>query len=103
MAAMAEAPYQSPSLASYAAKHVVLKVEAGLAEITLNRPERKNPLTFDSYAELLWIFQAARADKDVKVFIISGSGGNFSSGGDVHEIIAPLRSSVPRSFSISPA
>ena len=77
-------------LSAYAAKHVVLKIVDGLAEITLNRPERKNPLTFDSYAELLWIFQKARADKEVKVFIMSGAGGNFSSGGDVHEIIAPL-------------
>jgi len=87
---MSDTPYRPPAISTYAARHVVLKVEAGLAEITLNRPERKNPLTFESYAELLWIFQTARGDKDVKIFVVSGSGGNFSSGGDVHEIIAPL-------------
>ncbi|MBL8909031.1 MAG: enoyl-CoA hydratase family protein [Rhizobiales bacterium] len=87
---MSDAPYRAAALSAYAARHVVLNVADGLAEITLHRPERKNPLTFDSYSELLAIFQAARTDKDVKVFVISGAGGNFSSGGDVHEIIAPL-------------
>jgi enoyl-CoA hydratase/carnithine racemase len=87
---MSDQALRAAALSAYAAKHVVLKVGDGLAEITLNRPDRKNPLTFDSYAELLWIFQKARTDKEVKVFIISGAGGNFSSGGDVHEIIAPL-------------
>ena len=87
---MSDEPYRTPALATYSARHVFLNVEAGVAAITLNRPDRKNPLTFESYAELLWIFQAARADKDVKVFVVSGAGGNFSSGGDVHEIIAPL-------------
>jgi len=87
---MVEAPSSPPRLSIYAAKHVLFRIEDGIAEITLNRPDRKNPLTFESYAELLWIFQAARADKEVKVFILSGAGGNFSSGGDVHEIIAPL-------------
>ena len=87
---MNDEPYRMLALATYSARHVVLNVEAGVAAITLNRPERKNPLTFESYAELVWIFQAARADKEVKVFVISGAGGNFSSGGDVHEIIAPL-------------
>jgi enoyl-CoA hydratase/carnithine racemase len=95
MAAVTDAPFPAPALSAYRARHVVLKVAAGLAEITLNRPERKNPLTFDSYAELLWIFQAARADKEVKVFLISGAGGNFSSGGDVHEIIGPLTKMKP--------
>ena len=87
---MSSMPYKAVALSTYAARHVLLKVDEGLAQITLNRPERKNPLTFDSYAELLWIFQTARTDKDVKVFVVSGAGGNFSSGGDVHEIIAPL-------------
>jgi enoyl-CoA hydratase/carnithine racemase len=87
---MSDQALRAAPLSAYAAKHVVLRVSGGLAEITLNRPDRKNPLTFDSYAELLWIFQKARADKEVKVFIVSGAGGNFSSGGDVHEIIAPL-------------
>jgi enoyl-CoA hydratase/carnithine racemase len=90
MGVMNDEPYRILALATYSARHVVLNVEAGVAAITLNRPERKNPLTFESYAELVWIFQAARADKEVKVFVISGAGGNFSSGGDVHEIIAPL-------------
>ena len=90
MVAMADASWQHPSLAAYSATHVRFHVDAGLAEITLNRPERKNPLTFDSYAELIAIFRAARADRAVKAFVITGAGGNFSSGGDVHEIIAPL-------------
>jgi enoyl-CoA hydratase/carnithine racemase len=58
--------------------------------LTLNRPERKNPLTFDSYAELADIFRAAAKDKQVKAIVLSGAGGNFSSGGDVFEIIGPL-------------
>ena len=69
---------------------MLLAVEDGVATLTLNRPERKNPLTFDSYAELVGIFRAARSDETVKVFVLSGAGGNFSSGGDVHEIIGPL-------------
>jgi len=77
-------------LAAYSAEHVLLAVEDGVATITLNRPERKNPLTFHSYAELVAIFAAARTDEDVKAFVIAGAGGNFSSGGDVFEIIGPL-------------
>jgi enoyl-CoA hydratase/carnithine racemase len=70
--------------------HFRLKVEDKVATVTLDRPERKNPLTFDSYAELGETFRAlARAD-DVKAVVIAGAGGNFSSGGDVHEIIGPL-------------
>ena len=61
-----------------------------MATITLNRPEKKNPLTFDSYAELLAIFRTAADDGDVHAFVITGAGGNFSSGGDVFEIIGPL-------------
>jgi enoyl-CoA hydratase/carnithine racemase len=78
------------TLADYAAAHVRLTVENGAALLTLDRPERKNPLTFQSYAELVQIFRAARTDTSVKVFILAGSGGNFSSGGDVHDIIGPL-------------
>ncbi len=62
----------------------------GVATMTLNRPERKNPLTFESYAELRDTFRALGYAKDVKVVVIAGAGGNFSSGGDVHEIIGPL-------------
>jgi enoyl-CoA hydratase/carnithine racemase len=62
----------------------------GIATVTLNRPERKNPLTFESYAELRDTFRALVYAKDVKAVVVAGAGGNFSSGGDVHEIIGPL-------------
>ena len=62
----------------------------GVATVTLDRPERKNPLTFESYAELRDLFRALVSWRDVKVVIITGAGGNFSSGGDVFEIIGPL-------------
>jgi enoyl-CoA hydratase/carnithine racemase len=77
-------------LADYKAPHVGLAVEGKVATLTLNRPERKNPLTFESYAEIVDIFRAAAKDKGVKAFVVTGAGGNFSSGGDVFEIIAPL-------------
>jgi enoyl-CoA hydratase/carnithine racemase len=64
--------------------------EHGVLTLTLNRPEKKNPLTFESYAEIVNIFRAAAKDKTVKTFVITGEGGNFSSGGDVFEIIGPL-------------
>src|SRR5579864_3805591 len=66
------------------------QVKDRVATITLNRPERKNPLTFESYSELLDTFRKLARAKDVRVVIITGAGGNFSSGGDVHEIIGPL-------------
>jgi enoyl-CoA hydratase/carnithine racemase len=62
----------------------------GVATVTLNRPERKNPLTFESYAELRDTFRALVYAAEVKAVVIAGAGGNFSSGGDVHEIIGPL-------------
>jgi enoyl-CoA hydratase/carnithine racemase len=62
----------------------------GVATVTLNRPERKNPLTFESYAELRDMFRSLVDNPDVKVVIITGAGDNFCSGGDVHEIIGPL-------------
>jgi enoyl-CoA hydratase/carnithine racemase len=62
----------------------------GVASVTLNRPERKNPLTFESYAELRDTFRALVYAREVKAVVIAGAGGNFSSGGDVHEIIGPL-------------
>ncbi len=77
-------------LSGYAAQHVHLSVTAAVATITLNRPERKNPLTFESYAELGNIFRAAARDKGIKAIVITGAGGNFCSGGDVFEIIKPL-------------
>jgi enoyl-CoA hydratase/carnithine racemase len=78
------------SLAAYQAKHFNWAVEAGVATMTLNRPERKNPLTFDSYAELRDLFHALQYADDVHAVVLTGSGGNFCSGGDVHEIIGPL-------------
>ncbi|MEO5606732.1 MAG: enoyl-CoA hydratase family protein, partial [Polaromonas sp.] len=64
--------------------------DAGVATLTLNRPERKNPLTFESYAELRDLFRALNTATDVKAVVLTGAGGNFCSGGDVHEIIGPL-------------
>jgi len=78
-------------LAGYAARHFAWSVsEEGIARITLSRPERKNPLTFDSYAELRELFERLRHAPDVHAVVLAGSGGNFCSGGDVHEIIGPL-------------
>ena len=77
-------------LAQYGAKHVRLDVVGKIATLTLNRPEKKNPLTFESYAEIAEIFRAAAQDEVVKAFVITGAGGNFCSGGDVFEIIGPL-------------
>ena len=62
----------------------------GVGTITLDRPERKNPLTFDSYAELRDLFRALASTPEVRVVVLAGAGGNFCSGGDVHEIIGPL-------------
>jgi enoyl-CoA hydratase/carnithine racemase len=77
-------------LADYKAQHVRLDVDGKVATLTLNRPDKKNPLTFESYAEIANIFRAAAKDKQVKAFVITGEGGNFCSGGDVFEIIGPL-------------
>jgi enoyl-CoA hydratase/carnithine racemase len=76
--------------ASFSPKHFLWKFERGIATITLNRPERKNPLTFESYDELRNTFRALNDARDVKVVLIHGAGRNFCSGGDVHEIIGPL-------------
>ncbi len=78
------------SLATYQPTHFAYAVEGAVATITLDRPERKNPLTFDSYAELARLFRSAVDDTGVRVFVVTGAGGNFCSGGDVHEIIGPL-------------
>ena len=75
---------------SYAPQHFAWAFDAGVATITLSRPERKNPLTFDSYAELRDLFRDLVFVPAVKVVIVTGAGGNFCSGGDVHEIIGPL-------------
>jgi enoyl-CoA hydratase/carnithine racemase len=77
-------------LAVYRAQHVRLAVDGKVGTITLDRPDKKNPLTFDSYAELANLFRAAAKDKTLKVIVVTGAGGNFCSGGDVFEIIKPL-------------
>jgi len=82
-------PVAAP-ISAYAAQHVRMAVAGAVATMTLDRPERKNPLTFESYAELTGIFRAAARDKSVGAIVITGAGGNFCSGGDVFEIIKPL-------------
>jgi enoyl-CoA hydratase/carnithine racemase len=77
-------------LANTLAEHFLWSVSDGVGTVTLNRPERKNPLTFASYAELRDLFQRLRHADDVKVVLVHGAGDNFCSGGDVHEIIGPL-------------
>ena len=77
-------------MAGYAATHFRWQVSERVATITLNRPERKNPLTFESYAELRDLFHQLKWADDVRAVVIVGEGGNFCSGGDVHEIIGPL-------------
>ena len=76
--------------AEYKAKHFLWRYEDRVGSITLNRPDRKNPLTFESYRELTDFFRACAMDDEVKTIVVSGAGGNFSSGGDVFEIIGPL-------------
>jgi enoyl-CoA hydratase/carnithine racemase len=84
------------SFASYAPQHFRWSLLDRVGTITLDRPEKKNPLTFESYAELRDLFRALPSASDVHAVVITGSGGNFCSGGDVHEIIGPLtRMSAP--------
>jgi enoyl-CoA hydratase/carnithine racemase len=71
-------------------KHFLWRQEERVGVITLNRAERKNPLTFDSYAELRDLFRALRETDAARCIVLTGAGGNFCSGGDVHEIIGPL-------------
>jgi len=80
------------AFADYQPKHFLWSVSADgkVGTITLNRPERKNPLTFDSYAELRDLFRGLCYATDIKTVVVTGAGGNFCSGGDVHEIIGPL-------------
>jgi len=75
---------------SFSPAHFLWEFSGGVATVTLDRPERKNPLTFESYAELRDTFRALADAAEVKAVVIAGAGGNFSSGGDVHEIIGPL-------------
>jgi enoyl-CoA hydratase/carnithine racemase len=87
-------PHQLPvyrtSLAHYKSRHFRYESNGGIATIILNRPERKNPLTFDSYAELRDFFRSLCESNDIKAVVLTGAGENFCSGGDVHEIIGPL-------------
>ncbi|HET7817526.1 MAG TPA: enoyl-CoA hydratase family protein [Sphingomicrobium sp.] len=76
--------------ATFAPRHFLWSFADGVATVTLNRPERKNPLTFESYAELRDMFRALGEAREVKAVVLTGAGGNFCSGGDVHEIIGPL-------------
>jgi enoyl-CoA hydratase/carnithine racemase len=77
-------------ISGYQPQHFRLSVDGKLATATLDRPERKNPLTFESYRELTDFFLALQKEETVKAVVITGAGGNFSSGGDVFEIIGPL-------------
>jgi enoyl-CoA hydratase/carnithine racemase len=77
-------------LAELSPVHFLWEVSGRIATVRLNRPERKNPLTFESYAELRDLFRALVHAEDVDVVIFASNGGNFCSGGDVHEIIGPL-------------
>src|SRR5215469_3959884 len=90
MSEQARPAFSGRALADYAAQHFRYKFQNGIACITLDRPERKNPLTFESYAELRDLFRAFAHATDVKAVILAGAGENFCSGGDVHEIIGPL-------------
>ena len=90
---LAGEPHQLPGaqpLSGYVARHFQFAVRNAVATITLNRPERKNPLTFESYTELRDLFRALVYAPDVTIVVITGAGDNFCSGGDVHEIIGPL-------------
>jgi enoyl-CoA hydratase/carnithine racemase len=78
------------AMAGLAPKHFRWAVEGRIARIALDRPDRKNPLSFESYAELRDTFRALAWAEDVDVVLFGSSGGNFSSGGDVHDIIGPL-------------
>ena len=84
--------HHARALRGYAATHFRWHADADgkVATITLDRPQKKNPLTFDAYAELRDLFRALVYASDVKSVVIGGAGGNFCSGGDVHEIIGPL-------------
>jgi len=75
---------------TFCARHFLWQVEGKVATITLNRPERKNPLTLESYAELRDTFRNLLYADSIKVVVMTGAGDNFCSGGDVHEIIGPL-------------
>ena len=78
------------SATNIAPQHFGWRMDDRVATITLNRPERKNPLTLESYRELTEIFVALQRMRDVRAVVLTGAGENFCSGGDVHDIIGPL-------------
>jgi enoyl-CoA hydratase/carnithine racemase len=90
MSAATDTASDPRSLVGYVSRHFLWTMTGKVATITLNRPERKNPLTFESYAELRDLFRRLQYASDVKAVVITGAGENFCSGGDVHEIIGPL-------------
>ena len=83
-------PVKRIALKGHAARHFKFEVKDTTAIITLDRPERKNPLAFESYVELRDLFRSFSEATDVKAVVITGAGDNFCSGGDVYEIIGPL-------------
>jgi enoyl-CoA hydratase/carnithine racemase len=83
-------PASRTTLGGYQSRHFRYGAADGVATITLDRPQRKNPLTFDSYAELRDLFRAMPSADDIHAIVVTGAGDNFCSGGDVHEIIGPL-------------
>ncbi|MEA3198501.1 MAG: hypothetical protein QOF32_2553, partial [Gammaproteobacteria bacterium] len=84
------------NLAKYVPENFLWRIEGRVGVITLNRPERKNPLTIESYAELRDLFRRLGTEGTVKAIVINGAGGNFCSGGDVHDIIGPLTRMDPQ-------
>jgi enoyl-CoA hydratase/carnithine racemase len=76
--------------------HFLWRQEGRVGVVTLNRPERKNPLTFESYAELRDLFRSLVNASEIRAVVMTGAGGNFCSGGDVHEIIGPLTRMNPQ-------
>ena len=78
------------AMADFAPRHFRYRCDDGVAVVSLDRPDRKNPLTFDSYAELRDCFRALVHADDVRAVVFASNGGNFCSGGDVHDIIGPL-------------
>lgn len=77
-------------MANITPMHFNWRMEGDVAVISLDRPERKNPLTFESYAELRDTFRDLVYADDIKAVVFGSNGGNFCSGGDVHDIIGPL-------------
>jgi enoyl-CoA hydratase/carnithine racemase len=77
-------------MSEYSARHFLWSVKERIGTLTLNRPDKKNPLTFESYAELRDLFRSLQHAGDVRCIVLTGAGDNFCSGGDVHEIIGPL-------------